>query len=190
MKKPLILFVAFMVIFSCKNKKQEEDTNFFPALSFIKSQVAHVDTSLYSIIKIVKTDSTADTTFIKREQFKEAAKDFLSLPDITSGKLKDDYEETKLYDNDLQQAVLNYMPKDQGAEIQRQEVMIQPNPNGDQVKSIFINLIKNDGDSTVQKVLFWQVDKRFKVVTTVHKANMPEKTQTLEVVWNDAPSAK
>jgi len=38
---------------SCKNKKtdeEKENQKFFPALSFIKSQVAHVDTSIFRII--------------------------------------------------------------------------------------------------------------------------------------------
>lgn len=185
----LIFSIAFLII-SCKNKKNKEDveTSFFPVLSYINSQVAHVDTSVYRIIKIVQMDSIADTTFLKREEFKEAAKDFLNIPDISSGKLKNEYTETRLFDEDLGQAILNYMPKNHDKEIIRQEVMIKPGPEGDKVRSIFIDRITNEKDNTIHKILFWQVDRRFRTVTIIKAADAPEKKETVEVIWNDYPS--
>ena len=191
MKKLFYSLLAVILILSCKNKKnnngEAEDGSFFPVLSFIKSQVADVDSSVYRIIKIVHQDSTADTAFIKREEFREAAKDFLSIPDISSQKLKDQYIETKLFDEDLEQVVLNYMPKEPDKEITRQEVMIKPGNDGDKVKSIFIDRVNSNDDSTVHKILFWQVDKRFRTVTITQAPNKPEKKETIEVVWNDFP---
>ncbi len=182
----IILSFLLILIFSCKSdkKESEENTDFFPALSFIKSQVARVDSSVYRIIKIVKIDSIADTSFLKREMFKDEAKDFLSTPDISSDKLKDDYTETKLFDTDLEQVSLSYMPKKDG-EITRQEILIKPSTEGDKVSSIYINRTINADDSTVQKIMFWQIDKKFRIVTIVQKENEPEKTQTVEVIWND-----
>jgi len=191
MKKLFYFLLAVILILSCKNKKNnngdQEDGSFFPVLSFIKSQVANVDSSLYRIIKIVHKDSLADTMFLKREEFKDAAKDFLSIPDISSEKLKDEYVETKLFDEDLEQVVLNYMPKKPDKEITRQEVMIKPDNDGDKVKSIFIDRVNSNDDSTVHKILFWQVDKRFRTVTITQVPNKPEKKETIEVVWNDFP---
>ena len=190
MKKPFyILLISTLFFISCKNKKhvaEEPAGNYFPVLSFIKSQVANVDTSLYRIIKVVQKDSAAsDTTYLKREDFKEAAKDFLSIPDISSGDLKDQYTETKLFDADLERAVLNYMPKEPDKEITRQEVIIKPNQDGDKVQSIFINRVNSNKDSTVQKILLWEVDRKFKIVTLVQKPNVPEKKSTEEVIWNN-----
>jgi hypothetical protein len=190
MKKPFyILLIGTLLFVSCKNKKhtaEEPASNYFPVLSFIKSQVAHVDTSLYRIIKVVQKDSAAnDTTYLKREDFKEAAKDFLSIPDISSDDLKDEYTETKLFDADLERAVLNYMPKEPDKEITRQEVIIKPDQDGDKVQSIFINRVNSNKDSTVQKILFWEVDRKFKIVTLVQKPNVSEKKTTEEVIWNN-----
>src|SRR5215213_5126645 len=111
MQKPIYFLIFTVFLLCCKSKKEKEEENpsFFPALSFIKSQVAQVDTSIYRIIKIVQKDSTvADTTYLKREEFRKEAKDFLLLPDISSDKLKNDYTESKWYDENLQQVVLNY----------------------------------------------------------------------------------
>jgi hypothetical protein len=184
MIRSLQILIFSVLFFSCKNKKNaEEPIDIFPALQFIKSQVAHVDTSVYRIIKIVKTDSTIDTTYINRENFKLEAKDFLTLPDISSADLKDDYVETKLYDADLDQVSLSYMPKEKG-EITRQEVLIKRSAEGDKVTSIYINRTISASGTTTQKIMFWQVDKRFRIVTITGHNKEPEKTVTVDVVWN------
>jgi hypothetical protein len=103
-----------MSVLSCRNKNEVgENKSFFPVLSFIKSQVAEIDTSVYAIFKIVTVDSLSDTVYIKREEFRQYANDFLNMPDISTKKWNDDYLETKLYDEDLKMVILNYMPKDE-----------------------------------------------------------------------------
>ena len=179
------------MMLSCNNKKNDEEKEnqeFFPVLSFIKSQVANVDTSVFRIIKIVQKDGTYDTTYLKREEFKDAAKDFLIIPDIASDELKDDYTETRLFVADLKQVALSYMPKEPDKEISRQEVMIKPDANGDKVHSIFINHIANSKDGAVQKILFWEVDKQFKIVTLTQSPGKPEKKETVKVIWNNFSS--
>jgi hypothetical protein len=184
MIKSFPIIIISTLLFSCKGKKSsEEQVDIFPALQFIKSQVAHVDTSVYRIIKIVKNDSVIDTTYINRENFKVEARDFLSIPDISSGDLKEDYVETKLYDADLDQVSLSYMPKGK-AEITRQEVLIKPSADGDKVTSIYINRTINEDGTSIQKIMFWQIDKRFRIVTITGRNKEPEKTVTVDVVWN------
>ena len=186
-----ILIITILLILSCKNQKKDtekENQEFFPVLSFIKSQVAHVDTSVFRIIKIVQKDSTSDTTYLKREEFREAAKDFLIIPDIASDELKDEYTETKLFVQDLKQVALSYMPKESNNEITRQEVMIKPDANGDKVQSIFVNRTAESKNELIQKILFWEVDKQFKIVTLTRSPGQPEKKETVTVIWNNFSS--
>ncbi|HVE61936.1 MAG TPA: hypothetical protein VNA26_08955, partial [Chitinophagaceae bacterium] len=180
MNKYLLFFVAVGIL-SCKNKKEDEgDKSFFPVLSFITSQVADVDTSVYPILKIVTVDSLSDTAYIKREEFRQYANDFLTMPDISEKKWNDGYNETKLYDEDLKRVILNYMPKDVNKEIRRQEVMIEPGQQSDdKVRTIIIDRVLTNEDSIVQKNMLWQVDKHFQVVTVTNKNNQPEKIQKL-----------
>src|ERR1043166_9497879 len=100
MRQSLIVYLACLVIFvGCKQKEKTEKEKFYPILSIIKSQVAHIDTSLYSIRRIEYIDSShSDTTYIKREDFKAAAHDFLSVPDIADPKYADRYTEDKQFD--------------------------------------------------------------------------------------------
>ena len=110
------------------------------------------------------------------------------MPDIASDELKDDYTETKLFVQDLKQAALSYMPKEPNKEISRQEVMIKPDANGDKVQSFFINRTTESKDGTIQKVLFWEVDKQFKIVTLIQAPGQPEKKETVKVIWNNYSS--
>src|SRR5689334_1712556 len=113
MKNFAILFLFF--VFSCKQKQKDKTPGaepFFPVLSYIKSQVAHVDTSLYSIIKIAGSDSIqTDTTYIKREEFRGLAKDFLEIPDLADTKYKDLYTEENFYDEGMNKVFITYRPK-------------------------------------------------------------------------------
>ena len=185
-----LLFVSLLcctLVYSCKSKEKEEGeqpTSYFPVLSFLKSQVANVDTSLYQIIKVQKENGHADTIFIKREEFKKYAKDFVSIPDISSDDLKDEYTETKLYDEAINRFILSYTPKEGDAEIQRQDVTISPSGDSSKVETIYIDWLVDKGDSIIQKKMFWQMDKSFQIITSVSKSGQPERLKTLQVSWN------
>lgn len=188
----MIFLCLATAIVSCKHKKKPNNPNsdgaFFPVVSFIRGQVKDIDTSLYRIIKIETIDNRTDTEFIKREDFKNYAKDFTNLPDISSDKLKDDYEEIKTYDDVLKSIILTYTTNVKDNEIQKEDVMIDPEPdeNGNsRVKSIIIDEWPNHGDTVIHKNLLWQANKRFLIVTKIDAPRSPEKITRLEVVWND-----
>jgi len=182
---PVFFFaMAICYAMSCRQKKNDV----FPALDFIKGQVAHVDTSLYSIIRLIPiTDSTYDTTYIKREDFKNAAKDFLETPDI-SKKFGGKYTEERMMNNELGLVVFIATTKDEDLEVRRQEVRIKPDESGgsnDQIKSVYIEKVKNNNDSSVTKRMTWYTDNRFQVVTITQRKNEKEKSSVMEVIWNN-----
>ncbi|HKB45165.1 MAG TPA: hypothetical protein VKC90_12275 [Chitinophagaceae bacterium] len=192
MKKYICFFSAlFLLSFACKQKKsnsgQNQKESFFPVLSFLKSQVAHVDTSLYPIKKIVFTDSIhSDTIFVPREQFRSLAKDFLDIPDLTDKKYKNRYTEEKLFDETLNRVIISYKPQNPDKEeLQKQEVLIAPGSSGDKVNSIIIDRVINNKDSFLQKSMLWQVDKSFQVTTTAQKPGQPEITTIMKITWGE-----
>lgn len=175
------LSLAILFYCSCKQKKNDA----FPAIDFIKAQVANVDTSLYSILKLVSvTDSTYDTTFVKREDFKSLAKDFLETPDI-SKKFGGKYTEERMMNNELGLAVFIATTKDEDLEVRRQEVRILPDPPNDQIKSIYIEKLNGNKDSSILKRMTWYTDRKFQIVTITQKKNEDEKTSVMQVIWND-----
>lgn len=184
----VVLFVLLVCI-SCKHKKKEKPANeqFLPVLSFIKSQVAQVDTSLFSVRKVVFVDSTkSDTFYYKRDQFRELASDFLNLPDISSTDYENKFKEESQFDETLNRVILTYLPvKPENEVIQRIQVLIHPDTPEDRITSIFIDYSINSRDSSVQKKMLWQVDKSFQVATIRQIPGQAETTSTYKVIWND-----
>ncbi len=175
------LFFVIIICSRCKEKKNDV----FPALDFIKGQIAKIDTSFYPIIKLVPvTDSTYDTTYVKREDFKKLAKDFLETPDI-SKKFSGKYTEERMMNNELGLVVFIATPKNENLEVRRQEVRILPNPPEDQIKSIYIEKFQSNDDSSVIKRMTWYADRKFQIVTITQNKNGEEKTSVMNVVWND-----
>jgi len=175
-----LLFAGFLYC-SCKQKKNDV----FPAISFIKSQIAAVDSSVYPIIKLVpRTDSTYDTVYVKKEDFKTLAKDFLETPDI-SKEFGGKYIEERMMNNELGLVVFIATPKKEDLEVRRQEVRIVPDPPNDKINSIYIERFKSNEDSSIMKRMTWYTDKKFQIITIIQKKNGEEKTSVMDVIWND-----
>jgi hypothetical protein len=184
-----LILLTVVIVFACKRKEKDKPGNndYLPVNSFILSQVKHVDTSMYPIMKAEKmnSDSTWDTTFVKREDFRKLAEDFLTVPDLTDISIGKDYKEDKFLDNDLNRVVVTYTPLKDNLEIIKEEVVIaQGNAGSDRIHSIIIEKIKDGKDSTIHKRLLWQTDEKFQVVTLVEKNGQPVATKTTEVTWN------
>lgn len=185
--KKLTLFsilITIIFLFSCKSKEEKKEEGFFPVLSFIKSEAAHIDTSLFQIIKLVSAGSTWDTSYIKREEFRANAGDFLSIPDLTDKTYADKYMESKFFDASLNRAIITYTPKDKSAEIQREEVTIAPGQGeADKVKNIIIDKLVVTKDSSVTKRMLWNVGESFQVTSIIQKPGQEDATQTIKVTW-------
>ena len=191
MNKTLFPLALLGFLFSCSDKKEKENS-FFPVLSFINSQVAHVDTSVYSIIKVVSRNGNHDTQYIRREDFRKEASDFLNLPDISKGDEAEAYNESQVFVQDLNLVSLSYTPKeiDEDTEIRRQEVMITPGAaESDNVKTIFIDRWKEYDDSTVQKVMTWEVGQGFEIKKRVRKNGGTDQLERTTVKWSLSRSA-
>jgi hypothetical protein len=179
-------FLLLTLLVCCKSKKKEEPSGSFPVLPYIQSQVAQVDTSLFNIMKVVTVDSTSDTTYIRREDFRKAAQDFLSLPDISSPRISDGYTEDKSYDQLLELAVLTYTPKadDKNVDdkpVRKEQVFIEPgNGEPDLVKKLIIDVVDKGG---MQKNLIWNVGSNFQVVSATTGPDGREKLVTTRVSW-------
>ena len=182
-KHSLSVVLLFIVLSYCSCKQKKNDV--FPAVDFIRAQIANVDTSVYRILKLVPiTDSTYDTTYVKREDFQSLAKDFLETPDI-SKKFNGKYKEERMMNNELGLAVFIATTTDEDLEVRRQEVRILPDPPNDKVKSIYIERLNGNKDSSVLKRMTWFTDRKFQIITITQKKNEEEKTSIVQVVWND-----
>lgn len=187
MKKWLIFIPVFLLL-ACGEDKEEENaadnSAFLPVASILRGQIKDVDTSLYNIMKI-ETKEKPETTFIKREEFKKYAADFLSLPDLTQKKWKGDYEEANFYDESLESFIHSYTATDEDLETRKQEVLTTQSPDGQlHIKTIMAETYEEEKGTAVRKNLIWHVDRRFQVITTRQKKNGTEEVEKLQVIWN------
>jgi hypothetical protein len=191
MKRPVLALAALFTLLSCGDGEKESSTaDYIPVLAFIQSQVAHVDSSLYSIVKLTIHDSTrTDTEYVRREDFRKVASDFLAIPDLTDSRIGKDYEQVRHYDESLNRVIVSYTPKNPDkADIQRQEVLITPGTaEGDKITSIIIERIRGDRNGYFQQNLLWRTDRSFQVVTMEKKPGQPETSRNVKVIWNEDP---
>ena len=196
MKKYTAIWMLSFLLMACGNAEVADDNNgqgaYFPVVSYLKGQASQIDSSLYTLIHITKRDNNSDTTYIKREDFKNVSKPFLNLPNIATGKLKNKYTESRLYDETLDRFIITYTPKDvqETLEILRQDVVIIPNTGeGENIESVYIERQLQDADSTVQMKMSWETAKGFTIRSIIQKKNSAEVLQTTEVLWADPRSA-
>lgn len=184
-------FCCLLLAAACKSKDREPAKNFISVVSLIRKDVAHVDTSLYSIVREDYSDSLRrDTSYIPREEFAAAAADFLALPDLSDKKVASRYrEEPVIHDEMLNRVIISYVPVNPDAEeYKKQELLATPVPGGEaKINNIIIVREISNRDSFFQQKMLWQVNKSFQVVTTRQKPGQPETRRTTKVSWNENP---
>ncbi len=178
---PALLLVCLA---ACKGKKNSKEDPPISAVSIIKGQLNHLDTSLYQLTRYETRDSITDTAYMKREEVVKYATPFLSLPDIANSKYSINYDEERLIEAEEQTMSITSTAKDPNSEVQKQIIIIGLSDlaNG-KVKSIYIDRILPAGDSTTEQKLFWEIDKYFSVANIVQKENQPDKASLTKVAW-------
>lgn len=182
--KNCIACLLFIALFSCKNKRPDSTRAYLSVVEFVGGEIKKADSLPLRFTKIQTSDGHSDTTAITKDEFKKWAKEFTSIPDISSTSRMEDYKETNDFDETLGTVLLIYTPLKENDEIRNETFMMQPDEQGNtHVKTILITTIKSRGDSAVEKNMTWHVDKRFQVVTKVRKPNQPETISTVAVEW-------
>ena len=187
MKNYLIVpLLTVILLVACKQKKETNEEPPISALSIIKGQLNHLDTSFYQLTKIETNGNTTDTSYLKREEITKVAGPFLSLPEIANGKYRDKYDEERLIDTQQQTLNITSTPKpdNENAEIQKQILVVDlTDVSTGKVQSIYIDRFLSAGDSTIQQKLFWEIDRYFSITDIIQKDNQPEKTHRTKVAW-------
>lgn len=181
-----LLSLTAILLVACKG----EEKNYVSIPSLIEEQVAHVDTSLYSITKYIYkgTDTIpSDTFYIRREDFRNEADAFLQLPDLSLSKLAKRFKEESRYDELLKRVILTYTPNNAKEEDwQKLEVMIAPEPaTGDKITTILANKVINNRKGLLQEDMLWMMDKSFQVTRIAQLPGEEAVTTTYKVIWND-----
>lgn len=181
-----ILLIGTCFILSCKNEEKDKnkDEQFISTVSIIKGQVNHIDTSLYQVTMFASAEGQTDTTYLRREEVREIAKSFLDLPDISVKELNGKYTHESIIDEGQNALTITSTANDSLLEIQKQIIIVGLDDLASgNVKSIYIERLKNDKDSTLEQKLFWEIDRFFRIANIIQKENQPEKISTVRVTW-------
>ena len=190
--KNYFIFPALTILFlliACKGKKdvpkeKSKEEQPISALSIIKGQLNHLDTSIYEVKKFETLNNVTDSTYLRRDEIRKIAAPFLSLPDIADAKYYEKYTEDKLIDIEQNTLNITALSKSDTAEIQKQIIIVSISPTeNSKVQSIFIDRYISKGDSTIEQKLFWVLDNYFSIRNIIEKENQPEKILTTKVTW-------
>ncbi|HUC82296.1 MAG TPA: hypothetical protein VMR70_15430 [Flavisolibacter sp.] len=189
MKQLLIAGFALCLFVGCKSKKDNKPgvsaADFFPVNDYLNGQIAQLDTSLYTFLKIETVDGRSDTTAIRNTDVKTYAKDFKELPDLSDSDIKDDYSVDKFFDDIQNGFVFTYTTKEDHP-VQQQQVTVEPafNEKGqNDIRSVFVDLWQSEDGVTVRKRMMWEATN-FYITTTTEAEGQPQKTKTTKIIWN------
>lgn len=178
-----VLMLAGFILASCGGKKEKND-GAISVLSIFQGQVNHIDTSLYQVIKYETQEGKTDTAFLKREEVRALAADFLSLPDITKNNYEENYTEERMLDESQNTLSITSTAKNEKLEIQKQIIIVPLDESSTgKVQSVYIDRWIQKKDTTIEQKLFWQIDKFFQTGNIIHTDNQPEKMKTMKVTW-------
>lgn len=185
MKNYLFVPIGILVLLlACKEKKKPGDEQLISAISIIKGQLNELDTSLYQFRKIETLNNVSDTTFLKREEVRNFAQPFLSVPDIGIKSYAKKYTEDRLIDAENQTLNITSTAKDVNAEIQRQIIIAAlADFSSGKVKSVYFERYLPSPDSTLEQKLFWEIDKSFLITNIIQRENQPETVRRIRIEW-------
>jgi hypothetical protein len=188
----MICLGVFVFLVCCKNKngaKNEtheittDTTEYFPVIDYIKSEIRYVDSLPVGIKKYTTINRKTDLTYIKPEEFHRLAGEFLP-EELNKEAFQKQFTETSFLDRATQTSTFMYNTKNATLELQRVDVLSSPGEVYDKIKSIYMEKVKRNGDTTIVKKLYWQSGKSFQVniATTVDATN--PKMKLVKVVWD------
>ncbi|MCX6318842.1 MAG: hypothetical protein NTW29_16305 [Bacteroidetes bacterium] len=186
----MIILAAAFIWAGCKQKKAANVKTYISVRSIIEKQLAHIDTSLYSIIRVTGTDSLhMDTVYVKREEVRQLATDFLNVTDLSDPENSVRYKEETAYDTMLRRVIFTYTPiNPEKEEVQKEQFLISLDIDKDghnKYKSIILEKSRKDRNGAIHQYMLWRIDKSFLVTTTTQKPGQPEETTVTRVIWNE-----
>jgi len=149
-----------------------------------------VDTSLYAIVQYVSTDTLpADTSYIPREKFREIAREFLDLPDLSDPAIASRFREENRYDSLIRKVIISYLPLDpKKEEIKKMELLVSAEmleDSSNKVTNIIVEKAVNNRDGFKGQKMLWKTGKSFLIITSTQQPGEAEKTSTNRVTWNE-----
>jgi hypothetical protein len=206
MKKLFFLFLIIVCISSCHNSNtavadsstksntdssaEEKPTSFFPVSSFLKGQLAALDSVPFTPLVYTTINGDTDSSWLKKSQLREFLAPFFSVT-IDTTNLLNLFRETKFNDQTLNAITFTYEPSGKLPDsVQLRNWNVYIDPASGKVRSIymvkqFTSKELSTGQSYTQD-LIWTTDKSAQIITIL---NQPDGNSTVlkeqKIIWTD-----
>jgi hypothetical protein len=191
-----------LLLAACSNPKKpapsiqsdslaQADSNrnaYFPVAEYLEAEILQVDSSLLALKKFTSIQGRTDSVFIPVAEFNQLAMQFVPR-ELFDSIFEKNYTETSFQDKATRSITFTYAPADSNAELQRVDVLTVAGPRAQQVKSIYLEKTRRNGDSLILQKLLWSADQSFQIATIVQVKGKPAGEQQIRVVWNE-PAAE
>ena len=180
------LFILMAFISACSSSGSEEETNndinktFFPIAGNINAELKELDSLPVAVIKYTTVGDQTDTSIADKSELRKMAA-LLTNPDISAPELKMFYREAVFMDNTINMVTMSYTTKSEEPAVRKIDVMIQPDT--EKVKSIYVEKLEKNGDTTINRKMIWTPGKNLQVITLTNLPGQAESIKTEKYNW-------
>jgi hypothetical protein len=188
MRKSMLYFFCLITLSACNTSstKEEErgDLNkiFFPISGNILAELKMLDSLPVAILKYTSIGNQTDTVIFSKDSMRSVADELLK-PDISSPEYKKYYKETVFLDNTTNTVTMSYTTESNQPVIRKIDVMI--NPDNEKVKSIYVEKLENNSDSSVLRKMIWTTGKNLQVISLVNRKGQQEQIRLEKYTWGN-----
>ena len=180
MKNYWISLLFICSIIACKNKEQsttpadsgavpndKAPKSYLPIASFINEDIRNVDAFAAGILLKTKTGKKTDSIFIKPEEFKNIAGEFLA-PELDSAIFYNEFSEESMADQATATVNFIYTSGNDKTILRKVIVYVTASQSADKVSRIYMEKESKSGDTTIKQKLTWKI-KQYFIITEIRK---------------------
>lgn len=192
----ILAICCCVAIYSCKEKPApaivettktdslpaDKEISYLPVGDLIREDIRKVDSFAAGILH--KTESTKkDSSYIKPEQFKKLAEQFLPA-ELDSSNFQKNFGYESFMDETTELINFIYPAKDPNSSLRKVVVYIKPSLTVDKVNRIYMEKEFKEGTDFVQQKLTWVIEKYFYILTIRHPEKGEPVTKIEKVIWD------
>lgn len=164
-------FLSILLLASCQQADQQkgviDETLFYPAFTFINQELRTIDSTDLVIFRYEMTDDKMDTSIIEKTAFRKYVESIFS-PDMLSEPSRYAFQRHVFMDETIGRVTLSMDALDTASTVRRMDMLMDPET--EEIKSIYIEILRQEGDHTVDSKINWTAGQQLSVgILEYHK---------------------
>ncbi len=164
-------------------KGDSSKKSYLPVGDLIRSEIANVDSFPQRLMRYHIVNCKTDSAIITTSVFALLAREFL-MPGLDSSYFARNFEENSFVDRSTNLVSFTYSTKDTGYGLKRVDVLVTPRSGSGKLRSIYMEAISGNKDSSIISKMTWIAGKNFGIIHIYKPKNGPETVNQTLVVWD------